>query len=112
MSRDLFDVYRKGRLIGDALRRYRGLFAIGTVAIIVVDVLDVILPLFVKGIIDAIEAKDLAQIKWYCAFYVGIAVIQAIGRIFWRVGFYQLGTSTACDLRRQIQQHLFKTKIN
>jgi ATP-binding cassette, subfamily B, multidrug efflux pump len=108
----LLNVFGRGRLIGDALRRYPGLFLIGIISITVVDLLDITLPLVLKGIIDAIEAKDLSLIQRCCLLYALIAIIQAIGRVFWRVGFFRLGTNAGRDIREQIHAHLLRLPIH
>ena len=112
MKLSIFKVFSRGRLIGDALRRYPKLFIIGIISITVVDLLDITLPLVLKGIVDAIEAKDLSLIERCCLLYALISIVQAVGRIFWRYGFFCLGTYAGRDIRERIHAHLLRLPIH
>lgn len=107
----MLGIFRAGRLAGDALRRYRTLSLLGVMSIISVDLLDVALPLILKGIIEAIEQGDSLLLPRICAVYLLISFFQAILRILWRVGFFQLGTRMARDTRERILESLFRLPL-
>ena len=105
------DIFRSGRLVGDSIRRFKGYTTIGVLSITLVDLLDITLPLVLKAIIDAIEAGNRGLLIKFCLLYIGISTTQAVGRILWRVGFFQLGTKTARDIRARIQRTLLKLPL-
>lgn len=111
MNGAVLNIFRSGRVVGDALRRYRASALLGATSIATVDVLDALLPLVLKAIIDSIEAGNRSDLFSWCGIYFGIAFVQAIGRILWRVGFFRLGTQAGRDLRIRLLDHLMRLPL-
>ena len=80
-------------------------YVIGLVSLIMVDAINVVLPLVVRDAIDALIPKDMNRVLWAGGFYIGLMLFQAVGRYLWRV--YLIGTShtVATQLRFDLYGH-------
>jgi len=88
------------------LRAYRHRYLTGFVALMVVDLINVLLPLLVREAVDALTPKAFHRIVWAGVGYFLLMAIQAVGRYLWRV--HLIGTShlIAQKLRMELYQHL------
>jgi ATP-binding cassette subfamily B protein len=87
--------------------QYRRLMAVGLLALLVVDGLEVIPPLLLKRAVDRIVAGGPASaLLWIALGYLGIAVLQSFGRYAWRMYVIRTSTLAARDLRNRFTGHL------
>ena len=81
--------------------------AVGLIALLVVDGLEVVPPILLKGAVDRVVAGGPTGALLTLAFgYLGIAVIQAFGRYAWRMYVIRTSTLAARDLRNRFTDHL------
>ncbi|RCK75994.1 MAG: Lipid A export ATP-binding/permease protein MsbA [Candidatus Ozemobacter sibiricus] len=89
------------------IRQYRREFGLAVGALALVDAMDVLPPLIIKGAIDVLEKGEGQAMLWTLAgVYLAASAVQAVFRYYWRK--YFLGTShiVAYDLRKQLYEHL------
>ena len=88
------------------LKRYRKRYLLGAAALVLVNLINVSLPLVMKRAIDSIAAKRSEELVWLALGYALGILILAVGRYLWRV--YLIGTShlIAKDLRVSLYQRL------
>lgn len=87
--------------------QYRRLMAVGLLALLVVDGLEVIPPLLLKRAVDRIVAGGPARaLLWIALGYLGIAILQSVGRYAWRMYVIRTSTLAARDLRNRFTGHL------
>ncbi len=87
--------------------QYRRLMAVGLGALFVVDGLEVVPPIILKGAVDRIVAGEPARALLSLALaYLGISVIQAAGRYAWRMYVIRTSMLAARDLRNRFSGHL------
>ena len=75
-------------------------------ALVVVDAINVALPLTVGVGIDAVLAKDVSRMLWAGALYFVLMSIQAVGRYLWRIYFIGTSHTVAGRLRVDLYRHL------
>lgn len=78
----------------------------GLVALLVVDAVNVMLPLAIKGAIDALGPKDKSAVWWFAIVYLVLVCVQSFGRYLWRMLLVGTSHSIALKLRRDLYQHL------
>lgn len=88
------------------IRLYRRQYAIGLGWLLVVDAINVVLPLLIKVAVDAIPARQSSRLMIAAVAYLGLMLVQSAGRYAWRV--YLMGSAhrIANDLRTQLYGHL------
>jgi ATP-binding cassette subfamily B protein len=87
--------------------QYRRLMAVGLLALLIVDGLEVIPPLLLKRAVDRIVAGGPARaLLWIALGYLGIAILQSVGRYAWRMYVIRTSTLAARDLRNRFTGHL------
>lgn len=87
--------------------QYRRLMAVGLLALLVVDGLEVIPPLLLKRAVDRVVAGGPARaLLWIALGYLGIAILQSVGRYAWRMYVIRTSTLAARDLRNRFTGHL------
>ncbi len=88
------------------IAKYRKRYALGLLALIVVDLINVLFPLVLKEAIDSIEAKNFSHVLLFSLSYLALTALQGIGRYLWRT--YLTGTShfIASDLRVELNENL------
>lgn len=88
------------------LIKYRKPYTWGFLWLLFVDFLNVVQPLLVKTAMDALVPRALATVWWSAGAYLGVMILQSVGRYWWRV--YLIGTANfvACDLRKELYGHL------
>jgi ATP-binding cassette subfamily B multidrug efflux pump len=88
------------------LRKHRRHYLLGLTSLIIVDAINVALPLVVRDAIDAIAPKNLRGVLYAALAYLILMLVQAVGRYLWRL--YLIGTShiIAKSLRLELYDHL------
>ncbi|MCS6937548.1 MAG: ABC transporter transmembrane domain-containing protein, partial [Candidatus Bipolaricaulota bacterium] len=91
---------------------YRVRLLLGLLALLIVDGAQLIVPLIVRAAIDELATQGRAQLWLYAGYIVGIALVVAIFRYFWR--YFIFGTSRMIrrDLRDRLYAHLLKLSAN
>ena len=95
-------------LLFDLLWKYRKRFALGLVALLFVNMIEIGAPLILKETIEVITEKEPAETLYVLAgLYFLLMAGQALGRYIWRI--YLGGTSMMAgnDLRKKFGLHLF-----
>jgi ATP-binding cassette subfamily B protein len=96
--------------IREYLWKYRNLVFWGLLSLVIVDALEIVPPLLLKRVVDVLTSdlgdipKQLIQIG---GVYIGISVIQAIGRFGWRFFLIRTSMVSGRDLRERYTHHLF-----
>lgn len=90
------------------LVKYRRPYFWGFLWLVFVDFLNIVQPLLVKTVMDALAVQGLRTVMIASFSYVLVMILQSVGRYWWRV--YLIGTANyvACDLRKELYQHLQK----
>lgn len=85
---------------------HRRRYAVGMLSLVLVDAINVALPLVVKEGIDALVPRNAPRVVWAGVLYFVLMAVQAIGRYLWRM--YLIGTShlIAKGLRNDLYAHL------
>ncbi|MCR4401936.1 MAG: ABC transporter ATP-binding protein/permease [Firmicutes bacterium] len=100
----------RGRLglLTEFLFRYRSRYVLGAFFLVVVDALQLVVPRLLGRVTDDFRAGrlDNAALIRYVGLLVGIALLVAVGRYFWRM--YIMGTARLIDytLRNRFFAHL------
>jgi ATP-binding cassette, subfamily B, multidrug efflux pump len=82
---------------------------IGSISILLVDILNVCVPLILQQAIDAIEFKENFQVLFsWVALYCVVGSLIAIGRYFWRKYLVTVGIGTEAGLRAELTNSLFQ----
>lgn len=90
------------------LYKYRKLALVGLLALVVVDILEVIPPLLLKEAVDvSVTGGSRAQLIYLASIYVAVAVGQGICRYAWRMYLIRSSVFTGRDLRQRYAGHLF-----
>ncbi|OFZ18270.1 MAG: hypothetical protein A2X94_07475 [Bdellovibrionales bacterium GWB1_55_8] len=90
------------------LWKYRASVGLGLLALVLVDLMEVVPPILLKESLDiAIEGKPLSQLAWIALVYLGVALAQAVGRYGWRIYLIRTGILSGRDLRARFSRHLF-----
>ncbi len=87
---------------------YRGRIFLGLVALFIVDGAQLIVPLIIRAAIDELSQTGTAQLALYAGYIVGIAVVVAIFRFFWRYFIFGASRMIRRDLRDRLYAHLVK----
>ncbi len=103
---------KESALLREMISKYRGLIAAGLLSLIVVDGLEVLPPLLIKRGVDLAESEvpsgllrqELLQLF---LIYMGITILQSLGRYAWRVFLIRASMLSGKDLRERFVQHLF-----
>ncbi|MGQ3683964.1 MAG: ABC transporter ATP-binding protein [Candidatus Loosdrechtia sp.] len=89
------------------IKKYKKYFLIGSLSLIIVDILNIIPPLIIKKAFDILsEEVDLTTIAILSALYILVSLFQGVCRYIWRM--YFIGTSFRCDydLRMAFFRHI------
>jgi len=90
------------------LWKYRKHVGVGLVALLVVDLLEVIPPIFLKNAVDLIvDRRPLALLAWTAGGYFGVSLLQGVCRYLWRVFLIRASLMSGRDLRSRYAHHLF-----
>jgi ATP-binding cassette subfamily B multidrug efflux pump len=90
------------------IHKYRSLYAVGIVALIIVDVLEVFPALLLKRGVDSLEAgtASLTTLMQLAALYMTVALVQAFMRYLWRMFIVRTSMRAGDDMRREFFAHL------
>lgn len=95
-------------LIYEYLGKYKKLVFFGLFALVIVDCLEVIPPLLLKEAVDVvIEREPTRQLVYLALAYVGVAVLQGLGRYGWRIYLIRASLLSGRDMRNRFASHLF-----
>ncbi|MCS7198115.1 MAG: ABC transporter ATP-binding protein/permease [Candidatus Bipolaricaulota bacterium] len=94
------------------LWRYRLRIFLGLVALFIVDGAQLIVPLIIRAAIDQLAQTGTAQLALYAGYILGITVIVAIFRFFWRYFIFGASRMIRRDLRDRLYAHLVKLSAN
>lgn len=90
------------------LWKYRKWVCIGLGALILVDILDILPPIFLKQVVDiVVDRGPTTHLAWMAAAYVGTALIQGVCRYGWRMFLIRSSIFAGRDLRSKYAKHLF-----
>lgn len=95
-------------LIREFLLKYKWRYIIGLLSLLVVNTMQLLQPQVIRRFVDALPTGQLTrdQIWIFSLIIVGLAVVVAVGRYFWRI--YVMGTSRLLEytLRNKLYAHL------
>lgn len=102
------------RYIGDLIIKYKVRFIIGIVSLLLVDVLQLIFPIILGRITDAIQAKEITKqaLGTYSFIIIAIAAGIAFFRFFWRYLVFGVARKIEANLRERFYSHLQKLSVN
>lgn len=108
MAKEKYSIAEQLRPFYLYIRKYRNFYTIGVIALIVVDVLEVFPPLFLKQGVDTLGAGSATthSLAMLAALYVGVALLQACMRYLWRMYIVRTSLMAADDMRRGFFSHL------
>jgi len=86
----------------------------GTIFLIIIDLAQIVMPRFISQAIDNIltPGKGLSFALIMVGIIVGLGVIIAVGRHFWRRWLVGIGIRTTANLRRDLLSHLQKLSFS
>src|SRR4051794_22302044 len=88
--------------------KYRSWISIGLLALVVVDTLEILPPIFLKSSIDIIVERKPASLLGVMALaYLVTSLIQGVCRYTWRMYLIRASIHAGRDLRGQYVRHLF-----
>ncbi len=87
---------------------YKTRIILGLLALFVVDGAQLIIPLIIRAAVDELAATGTARLMLYASYVLGIALVVAVFRFFWR--YFIFGTSRMIrrDLRDRLYAHLVR----
>jgi ATP-binding cassette subfamily B multidrug efflux pump len=91
---------------------YRARIFLGLVALFIVDGAQLIVPLIIRAAIDELTQTGTAQLVLYAGYILGIAIVVAIFRFFWRYFIFGASRMIRRDLRDRLYAHLVKLSAN
>lgn len=90
------DLWEKTIIYRVFVKKYRRYFLIGTLSLIVVDIINIFPPLVIKKAIDTLSKEvDLTRIAILSGLFIFLTFSQGVCRYLWRINF--IGTSFRCD---------------
>jgi ATP-binding cassette subfamily B protein len=88
--------------------KYRRLVGIGLVALVIVDLTEILPPLFLKQAVDvAVAGGPVSALLRIALLYLGVACIQSVCRYGWRMYLLRASMLGGRDLRSRFAHHLF-----
>ncbi len=94
------------------IRPYRGPYILGLLSLLVVDGMNVALPVVLKYAIDALPERRYDRVVQLALLYMGLMALVALGRYFWRVFLMGSSHRIARDLRIQLFDHLQRLPLS
>jgi ATP-binding cassette subfamily B multidrug efflux pump len=91
---------------------YRARIFLGLVALFIVDGAQLVVPLIIRAAIDELTKTGTAQLALYAGYILGIALVVAIFRFFWRYFIFGASRMIRRDLRDRLYAHLVKLSAN
>jgi len=100
-------------LLKEYLWKYRRWIGIGLFALAVVDVIEILPPLFLKRVVDIVVERRPAYLLLHMALaYLGISLVQGVCRYAWRMFLIRSSIWTGRDLRTKYAGHLFGLSVS
>jgi ATP-binding cassette, subfamily B, multidrug efflux pump len=100
--------WEESSITREYLYKYRKLVCIGLCALLLVDILEILPPIFLKQAVDTVMAGGpVRQLRNIALFYVGVGFIQGFGRYGWRMYLIRSGVLAGRDLRSKYSHHIF-----
>ena len=103
-----------GKLINKYYRKYWYLLLLGSLALLLVDAAQLMLPSVLGDLVD--DMKNLGSINHeglmkivLCIFLIGVAIF--VGRIIWRVTILRAGFLVEADIRKEMFVHAEKLSV-
>ncbi|MGZ3688788.1 MAG: ABC transporter ATP-binding protein, partial [Bdellovibrionota bacterium] len=91
------------------LWKYRRLIGVGLLALIIVDLLEIFPPLFLKRAVDAVtEHQPVGVLKTVAILYLVNSLLQGVCRYAWRMYLIRAGIVSGRDIRARYAGHLFR----
>ncbi|MFL5813684.1 MAG: ABC transporter ATP-binding protein [Bdellovibrionia bacterium] len=88
--------------------KYRGYVAVGLLALVMTDILEIAPPWLLKLTVDiATGDRPVSLLKWAVIGYLGTAILQALGRYGWRMYLTRASMFSGRDIRKSFTEHLF-----
>jgi ATP-binding cassette subfamily B multidrug efflux pump len=95
------------------LWKYKVWVGIGLLALVVVDVLDILPAFLLKRVVDVVvERQPLKLLGFLALGYFGIAILQGICRYAWRMFLIRASVLAGRDLRSEYTRHLYGLSIS
>jgi ATP-binding cassette subfamily B multidrug efflux pump len=95
------------------LWKYRKWVSLGLLALVTVDVLEVLPPLILKWVVDAaMENSGVLTLVKLAAAYFAVGIVQALCRYGWRMYLIRTSWFAGADLRSRFAHHLFKLSLS
>lgn len=100
---------RPSKLIWGYLIKYKRPVLIGLAALLLVDGLELVVPILLKRVVDELAAGNATQKMMieFAAIYFGISVVQSYMRYLWRMYLVRASMLAGRDLRYTFMDHLF-----
>ena len=94
-------------------RKYRKLIIIGLLALVSVDALEIAPPIFLKNAVDAAtRGGPLAELGRIALAYLGVALVQSVGRYAWRMYLLRSSILAGQDVRSDFAHRLFSLPMS
>lgn len=88
--------------------KYRRLMAVGLVALVIVDVSEILPPYFLKQSVDvAVAGGPVSALARIAIYYMILACVQSVCRYGWRIYLLRASMLGGRDLRSRFAHHLF-----
>lgn len=103
---------QKSSLIRRYIAKYRGLILGGAFSLVIVDILDICLPLILKRGIDGIvEERSFSAAAGAAFIYFGAAAVQALMRFSYRRNLPRAAVYSARDIRNEISRGILEAPL-
>ncbi|MFZ9596542.1 MAG: ABC transporter ATP-binding protein [Bdellovibrionia bacterium] len=108
-SRGWFRFLENSSYIRSCIWKYRTWIGLGLLALVMVDLLEILPPILLKQAVDvAVEKKPLRSLLFLGLLYFAVALIQAVCRYLWRMYLVRASVFAGRDLRQQYAEHVFQ----
>ncbi|MCX8073235.1 MAG: ABC transporter ATP-binding protein/permease [Candidatus Binatia bacterium] len=94
------------------LRRYRGRYAAGALALLLTATMAMAIPYLLKRAVDSAALGHGAQVVQFALLVVVIAIAQAVARTFSRALIFNVGRDVEYDLRNDLFAHLLRLPVS
>ena len=95
------------------LWKYRRWAGIGLFALIVVDAIEILPPIFLKEVVDiTVERRPIYLLFWIAAAYLTTSLVQGVCRYAWRMYLIRASIFAGRDLREKYAHHLFGLSVS
>lgn len=106
-----FGVFYRNYPFWPFLKAHKKVYLLGTLALIVVDLVNVAIPVAVKYAIDAVPLKNTRGLVTVGVVLLGMMVLQSACRFLWRIFFQGASYRITSDLRLKLYSHLQKLPL-